>query len=93
MFGPACADTHKTSSIVHPLLQVRSELIDCGQPSAEPKFHKREFVVRTYPSTHARAWPGGPQPGSKSTEPDTTVRGSDSACAAATSFAHAIPPM
>ena len=46
-FGPACEDTHSTSSIVQPLLHVRSLPKVCGQPSAEPKFHSRAWVRST----------------------------------------------
>ena len=54
-FGPAWVDTHSTSSIVQPLLQVSLAETVWGQPSAEPKFHSRTRVVATYPSTHALA--------------------------------------
>ena len=46
-FGPACEDTHSTSSMVQPLLQVRSLPKVCGHPSAEPKFHSRACVRST----------------------------------------------
>ena len=45
-FGPASVDTHATSSMVQPLLH-RTPPTDCGQPSAEPKFHRRRFVAAT----------------------------------------------
>lgn len=90
--GPACDDTHNTSSIVQPLLHVRSVDTDCGHPSAEPKFHNRNDDARTNPSTHERACPGGPQPGSKSTAAEMDTRGSDAARACSTMRAHVAPP-
>ena len=54
MFGEACDDTHRTSSIVQPLLQ-RTEPTLCGQPSAEPKFQSRRLDAAMNPLTHAFA--------------------------------------
>jgi len=46
-FGPAWLDTHNTSSMVHPLLQVSLVETDWGHPSAEPKFQSLTAVVAT----------------------------------------------
>ena len=73
MLDPACDDTQTMSSMVQLLPHVsRPGLV--GQPSAEPKFHRRSSVARTKPSTHALACPGGPQPGSRSLAPEMTTR-------------------
>lgn len=93
MFGPAWAETQMTSSIVQLFPHVIL-VVTVGQPSADPKFHRRIVgSVRTNPSTQARACPDGPHPGSRSFAAETVTRASATERMAFSNCAQRAPPV